>query len=125
VTITGTNFWGGGASCAVSSLKFGSTAATLPASCSDTQITVTSPAGSAGTVDVTVTTPGGTSDTGPSDVYNYLNDAGPLASPQNGPTVHQITITVIYAFVPVTPGISLLGSSAVYIVGEATLKATY
>jgi hypothetical protein len=126
VTITGANFFNGGAGCAVSSVKFGSTAATLPASCSDTQITVTSPAGSAGTVDVTVTTPGGTSDIGPSDVFNYLNDSGPLASPQNGPTVHQITITVIYAFVPVTPGISLLGgSSAVYIVGEATLKATY
>ena len=63
---------------------------------SASQITATTPAGSAGTVDVTVTTPGGTSATGAADHYTYVNaptvtqvapPAGPLAGGTN------ITIT--------------------------------
>ncbi len=63
VTITGSNFTG------ASKVLFG----TVPASIitvSDTQITVTSPAGS-GTVDVTVTTPGGTSAITAADRFQY------------------------------------------------------
>ncbi len=54
---------------------------------SATSITVTSPAGSAGSVDVTVTTAGGTSATGPSDQFTYV--AAPTVtavSPTAGPT---------------------------------------
>jgi hypothetical protein len=63
VTISGTAFTG------ATSVSFGQTAASI-VSVSDTQITVTSPAGS-GTVDVTVTTPGGTSATSSADVFTY------------------------------------------------------
>jgi Flp pilus assembly protein TadG len=126
VTISGANFFGGGTVCAVSAVNFGANPATVT-SCSDTRLVVTNPAGAAGTVDITVTTPGGTSDIGASDAYTYLNAPGAPPPPSaNGPTVHQITVTVIYAFVPITPGLGLLSSQAVfYIVGEATMKATY
>jgi hypothetical protein len=61
VTITGSGFYGGGSSSAVSTIKFGSNAATTFNVISDTSITAESPAGSAGKVNVTVTTSGGTS----------------------------------------------------------------
>jgi Flp pilus assembly protein TadG len=129
VTITGANFFGGLGSCQVNlatGVNFGAKPATVT-SCSDTTLVVTSPAATAGTVDITVTTPGGTSDIGASDAYTYLNAPGAPPPPStNGPTVHQITVTVIYAFVPVTPGLGLInGQAVVYIVGEATMKATY
>jgi len=63
VTITGSNFTG------ASKVLFGSVATSI-ITVSDTQITVTSPAGS-GTVDVTVTTPGGTSAITAADRFQY------------------------------------------------------
>ncbi|MBW8809340.1 MAG: IPT/TIG domain-containing protein, partial [Lysobacter sp.] len=60
VVITGTGF---AAAPATGAVKFGATNATYTIN-SNTQITATSPANSAGTYDVTVTTPGGTSATG-------------------------------------------------------------
>jgi hypothetical protein len=59
VTITGTGFT------AATSVNFGGNLGTSVTVVSDTQITVTSPSGSAGAVAVTVTTPGGTSTAGP------------------------------------------------------------
>jgi hypothetical protein len=53
VTITGMNLNG------ATAVAFGGTAATNATVVSATQVTVTAPAGSAGTVDVTVTTPYG------------------------------------------------------------------
>ena len=64
VTITGTGFTG------ATSVSFGPTAASNVNVKSDTQITVTSPAGS-GTVDVIVTTPAGTSTTSAADQFTY------------------------------------------------------
>jgi hypothetical protein len=65
VTITGANLSG------ASAVKFGSVAAASFAVTSPTQITATSPAGSAGTVDLTVTTAGGTSATSTADQFSY------------------------------------------------------
>jgi phosphodiesterase/alkaline phosphatase D-like protein len=67
VIITGTNLT------AATAVKFGSTNATSYTVNSDTQITATSPAGSAGAVDVTVTTAGGTSPTSTSDKFTYFD----------------------------------------------------
>jgi hypothetical protein len=64
VTITGTGLTG------ATSVSFGQTPAINVNVKSDTQIIVTSPAGS-GLVDVTVTTPGGTSATSSSDQFTY------------------------------------------------------
>ena len=66
VVITGTNLTG------ATAVSFGATSATGYTVNSDTQITATSPAGSAGTVDVTVTTTGGTSATSSSDQFTYI-----------------------------------------------------
>ena len=62
VTITGTNLAG------ATSVSFGGAAGTITAD-TGTQITVTSPAGSAGTVNVTVTTPSGTSN---AEQFTYI-----------------------------------------------------
>jgi uncharacterized repeat protein (TIGR02543 family) len=65
VTITGTGFTG------ATAVQFGSTAATNYTVDSDTQITATVPAGTAGAVDITVITPNGTSSTSTVDQYTY------------------------------------------------------
>ncbi len=67
VTISGTGLSG-------ATVDFGASAATI-VSDSATQIIVTSPAGSAGTVDVTVTTGGGTSATSTADLFTYGSGA--------------------------------------------------
>lgn len=67
VTIIGTNFTG------ATAVDFGSgNAGTNVTVVSATEITVTSPAGTAGTVNVTVTTPGGTSATSSADDFTYV-----------------------------------------------------
>ncbi len=76
VTITGTGFYGGGTSSAVSAVDFGTIAVTSYSVSSDTSITATNPSESAGTVDVTVTTPGGTSATSSSDQFSYVIPSG-------------------------------------------------
>ena len=65
VIITGTNFTG------ATAVDFGTVPATGFTVQSDTQITVTSPPGVAGTVDVTVVGPGGTSSTSPADGFTF------------------------------------------------------
>jgi hypothetical protein len=72
VTITGTGFTSG------STVKFDNTSASSVTFNSSTSLTVTSPAGSAGTVDITVTTPGGTSATSSNDQFTY--DAVPTVT---------------------------------------------
>jgi hypothetical protein len=67
VTITGTDFTG------ASTVNFGSAPATSFTVNSDTQITASVPAGTAGTVDVLVSAPGAvTSATSAADQYTYL-----------------------------------------------------
>jgi hypothetical protein len=92
VTLTGTNFTG------ATAVKFGTTSAANLTVVSATWITVTSPAGSAGTVDVTVITPHGTSATSASDQFTYvtapvipLNPVVPVTSPAN---VAPIRVTI-------------------------------
>jgi uncharacterized repeat protein (TIGR02543 family) len=83
VTITGTNFTN------VTAVKFGTANVNSYTVNSTTQITATSPAGSAGTVDVTMTTAGGTSVTGSVDRYTYVYVAPPTVtsvSPTSVPT---------------------------------------
>ena len=66
VTINGANLTG------ATAVKFATTNATDFTVSSDTQVTVTSPAGVVGqTVDITVTTPGGTSATSSGDQFTY------------------------------------------------------
>ncbi|MDE1995949.1 MAG: IPT/TIG domain-containing protein, partial [Rhizobiaceae bacterium] len=67
VTITGTGLSG------ATSVTFGGTAAASFTVNSATQITATSPAGSAGTVDLRVTTSGGTSATNGADDFSYVS----------------------------------------------------
>ena len=80
VTITGTGFIGAGT---VSSAR---RPATSPIVNSYSSITITSPAGTAGTVDVTVITPFGTSAVVPADQFTYeatptVSAVNPLAGP--------------------------------------------
>jgi hypothetical protein len=105
VTITGTNLSG------ATAVDFGSVAATgVSVNSAGTQITATSPAGSAGTVDVTVTTAGGTSKTSSADEFTYvapvvvapkLSAISPSSGSKAGGT--QVTIT----------GTNLSGATAV------------
>ena len=54
------------------SVSFGTTLGTALTVVSDIELTVTSPAGTAGdSVDVTVTAPSGTSPTNPDDLFSY------------------------------------------------------
>ncbi|WP_219993581.1 S-layer homology domain-containing protein [Paenibacillus pabuli] len=66
VTLTGTNLTD------ATAVKFGATEATSYTVNSETSITATAPAGSAGTVDVTVTTPGGTSTTSAANQFTWF-----------------------------------------------------
>ena len=90
VTIGGTGFTG------ATRVKFGYYTATNLAVVSDTQITVTAPAGT-GTVDVTVTTPGGTSTTSVNSKYTYNVPPRPTVTsltPNNGLNTGSNTVTV-------------------------------
>ncbi len=100
VTITGTNLQG------ETAIEFGSSAASNVMVDSNTEITATSPAGSAGTVNVTVTTPGGTSATGSSDDFIYI--AAPTVtgvSPSGGPSAGGTAVSIT--------GTNLAGATAV------------
>ena len=67
VTVTGSGFT------SATSVRFGDTEASTMAFASDTQITATSPPGTAGAVHVTVTTPAGTSAASLADKFTYLS----------------------------------------------------
>ena len=95
VIITGTNL---SSTTGAGGVKFGAVNATTYAVNSNTQITATSPANSAGTYDVTVTTPGGTSATSAADQYTYvappaITGISPTAGPAAGGTLVTITGT--------------------------------
>jgi len=89
VVLTGTGFTG------ASAVNFGSTPATHMTVDSDTQMTVTVPAGSAGTVDVTVLTPGGTSvpDVNSTYAYQAAPQLGSL-SPSSGVAAGGTSVTL-------------------------------
>jgi hypothetical protein len=80
VTITGSGFTG------LTAVQFGTVSASYTF-VSDTTVTATAPAESAGTVDITVTTPGGTSATSSADRFTYVVAPTVTAvSPPSGPT---------------------------------------
>jgi hypothetical protein len=86
VTITGTNLGG------ATGVSFGGAAGKITAD-SGTQITVTSPPGSAGTVTVTVTTPGGSASAGK---FTYVTPPPTITgiSPASGSTQGGTTVTI-------------------------------
>ncbi|MFE9889246.1 IPT/TIG domain-containing protein [Streptomyces scopuliridis] len=88
VTVTGTGFTG------ATAVRFGATAATSFTVLSDTQLTVTAPAG-AGSVQVTVTTPGGTSSQ--FVTYTYTAASVPVLTsvvPGSGPAAGGTTVVL-------------------------------
>jgi hypothetical protein len=98
VTVYGTNFFGGGSSCDVTSVAFGGIEASLGtlASCSDTSFTITEPGGIAGnTVDVQVSTEVDTSPLSSGDQYTFV--AAPTVTsvtPNGGSAGTQYTVAV-------------------------------
>ncbi|CAN7403178.1 IPT/TIG domain-containing protein [Aminobacter sp. LjRoot7] len=111
VILTGTGFTG------ATDVNLGAAAATFDVN-SDTQITATSPAGSAGTVDITVRTVGGTSATSAADQFTYVapptvTSITPTSGPASGGTF--ITIT----------GTGFTGATAVSFGGTAATSFTF
>jgi hypothetical protein len=88
VTITGTNFAAG------ATVMFGSAAATNVVVGSGTQITATTPAGSAGAVTVTVTNPGGQSGSLTSGFTYVIVPTVSSVSPNNGPVAGGTAVTI-------------------------------
>ena len=92
VTITGTDLTG------ATAVQFGTAAGTNLTCASDSQCSVTSPAGT-GTVDITVTTTAGTSTTTAADHYTYTAPPPPLPtvtalSPTSGPAAGGTPVTI-------------------------------
>jgi hypothetical protein len=91
VTITGTGFTG------ATTVWFGTTAVTSLTVNSDTQITVTSPPSTAGTVNVTVTTLNGTSAVTPAGQFTYTAIPAPVVTgltPASGPVIGGTVVTI-------------------------------
>ena len=131
VTITGRDLTG------ATPVKFGGTSASNVVVNSATQITATSPAGSAGTVDVRVVTPVGTSAISPVDQFTYVvapTVTGVTSAAANGSykagTVIPIKITfsmnVTVNIAGGTPSLSLNdGGTAIYASGSGTSTLTF
>jgi len=116
VIITGTNFT------STSTVKFGATSATVTVN-SATQITASSPAGSAGTVDVTVTNATGTSATSSADIYTYTTLPGPTVtsiSPNSGPAAGGTSVTITGTNFTSTSTVKFGATSATVTVNSAT-----
>jgi protein kinase-like protein/IPT/TIG domain-containing protein len=109
VTISGTNLSG------ATRVSFGSASASI-VSDSSTQISVTSPDGSAGTVNVTVTTPGGTSATSSADYFTYTVPVpAPTVTevkPDSGLTNGGTTVTIVGDNLENATGVSFGGAAA-------------
>src|SRR5262249_54789711 len=90
VVLTGTGFT------SATQILFGDVAATSYTVNSATQITVTAPAHTAGTVNVVVTTPFGTSFASPFDLYSYLAAPPSVSSlsASSGTTAGGTTVTI-------------------------------
>jgi hypothetical protein len=121
VTITGTGFT------AATSVDFGAVAAANVVINSDTQITVTTPAMSAGTVDVTVTSPGGLSGTSSAGQFTYLAaptvaSLSPVAGPLAGGTVVTITGTGLTGATAVSFG--SIAATNIMVSSDTTITAT-
>ena len=126
VTVSGTGFTG------ATGVQFGEVAAPTMAVAtgSDTTLTATSPAGTAGTVDVTVTTPSGTSATTPDDHYTYAAATAPPTvtgvNPNSGPVAGGQTVTVTGTGFTGATKVSFGTTAALNLTvsGDTTLTAT-
>lgn len=100
VTVTGTNLTG------ATAVDFGTVpGSNISVNRSGTQLTVTAPPGSEGTVDITVATPSGTSTTGAADRYSYMPPpAVALVMPPDAPANvgYHLTFIVGQNFTQVT-----------------------
>jgi hypothetical protein len=124
VTIQGGGFDDGTGTDQVSHVSFGSNITTAITYLSPTKLVVKTPAGT-GTVPVTVTLNDGDTSTG-GPTFTYVTISLPPPGTSSAPQAHQFTVTVIYYFVPITPGLDFfISNNALYILGEATLRATY
>lgn len=113
VVITGTGF---AAAPGAGAVKFGASNAIYTIN-SNTQITATSPANSAGTYDITVTTSGGTSATSAQDQFTYVSAPTVTAlSPTSGPTSGGQTVVIT--------GTNLASATAVTFGGAAATGFT-
>ena len=101
VTLTGTNFTG------VTSVRFGTVAASSFTVDSATSISAVTADGMAGTVNVTVTTPGGTSPTNSVDHFTFVVPPPSVTgiSPTSGPSTGGTKLTI--------SGVNLKGATAV------------
>jgi len=91
VSLIGSGFTG------VTSVMFGTNAATGVSSYADTSLTATSPAASVGSVDITVTTPVGTSAISGADKFTYQTPTTPVIygiSPRTGITTGNTQVAV-------------------------------
>ncbi len=118
VVITGTGF---AAAPGTGAVRFGAANATYTIN-SNTQITATSPANSAGTYDVTVTTPGGTSATNANDQFTYVSAPSVTAiSPTSGSTNGGQTVVITGTNLSGATNVTFGGTSATgYVVNSAT-----
>ena len=122
VTITGTNFTGASGATAV---KFGSTNAASYTVNSATQITASSPPGSAGIVDITVTTAGGTSATSASDQFTYV--AAPTVTginPTYGPTAGGTSVTITGTNLGNATGVTIGGNACTFLSANTATSVT-
>ncbi|MEU1618395.1 IPT/TIG domain-containing protein [Streptomyces sp. NPDC005722] len=112
VTINGTGLF------TATSVAFGANSA-VPTVVSDGQITVTAPAGTAGSVSVSVTTVGGTNN---GFTYTYV-DAPTLTNitPASGPTTGGTSVTLVGTALTTTTGVTFGGVPANFTVVNGTV----
>ncbi len=119
VIITGTNL------SAATGVKFGTNSATGLTANTATSLTVTAPAGSAGTVDVTVTTAVGTSATSAADQFTYV--ALPTITSINtssGPTAGGTTVVITGTNLSAATGVTFGATAATGLTANTATSIT-
>jgi hypothetical protein len=119
VTVTGTNLTG------ATAIHFGTAQATPQAGGTDTSLTTTTPAGTAGAVDVTVVTDGGTSAISDGDKYTYLARPTVTAlSPATGPAAGGTVVTVTGTNLASTTSVTFDGTAGTALTGVTGTSLT-
>jgi hypothetical protein len=119
VTVTGTNLTG------ATEVHFGTALATKAAVVTDTSLTATTPAGTAGPVDVTVFTDGGPSAKSDADKYTYLDRPTVTAlSPATGPAAGGTVVTVTGTNLASTTSVTFGGTAGTALTGVTATSLT-
>ncbi|MEV6317058.1 IPT/TIG domain-containing protein [Streptomyces sp. NPDC051776] len=113
VTLTGSNLLG------ATAVRFGATSAPSFTVVSDTQVTATAPASSAGAVAVTAITPGGTSTPTVTYTYAAVPSLTSLAPP-SGPATGGNTVTLIGTGLTLAQSVTIGGAPAAFTVVSDT-----